>query len=104
VAAWQDEGHVEEMRSVYAAKRQIVLDLFRKKGIRVAGAEATFFLWVEVPSGETSEAFAGRLLEHGVVVSPGSFFGQAGEGYVRLALVPTIEQCSRAAAILDRVL
>jgi acetylornithine aminotransferase len=40
------------------------------------------------------------LLEHGILVAPGSFFGPAGEGYVRLALVPTLEQCARAAEIL----
>ena len=37
-------------------------------------------------------------------VSPGTFFGPAGEGYLRLALVPTEEECRRAAAILERAL
>ena len=45
-----------------------------------------------------------RLLEHGVVVAPGAFFGPAGEGYVRIALVPTEDECRRAAAILREVL
>ena len=62
------------------------------------------YLWVEVPDGETSEEFATRLLEHGIVVAPGSYFGAAGEGYVRLALVPTEDECGRAAAILEEVL
>jgi acetylornithine aminotransferase len=44
------------------------------------------------------------LLEHGVVVAPGSFFGAAGEGYVRLALVPTQAECERAAEIVRAVL
>jgi aspartate/methionine/tyrosine aminotransferase len=44
------------------------------------------------------------LLEHGIVVAPGSFFGPAGEGYVRLALVPTQDECERAAAIIREVL
>ncbi len=44
--------------------------------------------------------FARRLLEHGVVCAPGSFFGPAGEGYVRFALVPTQEECERAAEIV----
>ncbi len=62
------------------------------------------YLWFAVPEGEGSEAFATRLLERGVVVSPGSYFGPAGEGYARLALVPTLEECRRAAAILEEVL
>ena len=49
--------------------------------------------WVEVPEGDTSEGFAERLLERGVVVAPGSYLGESGEGYVRLALVPDDEAC-----------
>ena len=51
-----------------------------------------------------SEAFAERLLEHGVVVSPGPFFGPSGEGYIRFALVPSIDDCERAAALLETAL
>jgi aspartate/methionine/tyrosine aminotransferase len=51
-----------------------------------------------------SEEFARRLLGHGIVVAPGSFFGNAGEGYVRFALVPTQDECERAASILREVL
>jgi aspartate/methionine/tyrosine aminotransferase len=47
------------------------------------------------------ETFATMLLaEHGVVVAPGSFLGAGGEGHVRIALVPTIERCTEAAARL----
>ena len=49
-----------------------------------------------------SETFARRLLEHGILVAPGSFFGPAGEGYVRLALVPTQAECERARATIAR--
>jgi acetylornithine aminotransferase len=102
--AWGREDHVAAMRAVYAEKRVLFVDFFRRKGIRIAGSEATFYLWSEVPPGETSESFANRLLEAGVVVAPGSFFGDAGEGYFRLALVPTVEDCRRATAILESVL
>ncbi len=62
------------------------------------------YLWVEVPAGETSEVFAQRLLEHGVLVAPGSYLGASGEGYARLALVPAEDECARAAEILEDVL
>jgi aspartate/methionine/tyrosine aminotransferase len=42
-------------------------------------------------------AFTDRLLEDGIVVSPGRFFGPGGEGFIRLALVPTVEECAVAA-------
>jgi N-succinyldiaminopimelate aminotransferase len=102
--AWSDEAHVQEMRAIYAAKREVLLDVLERKHLRVAGCDATFYLWVEVPQDETSEEFACRLLDGGVVVAPGAYFGPSGEGYVRLALVPTLEQCRRAAEILEELL
>lgn len=104
VAAWGDEGHVAATRERYGRKRALLLDLFGRKGIRVAGSEATMYLWLAVPDGETSESFAERLLEHGVLVAPGSYLGAAGEGYFRVALVPSEEECARAVEILERVL
>jgi acetylornithine aminotransferase len=104
VVAWGDEEHVVETRERYARKRALFLQLFERTGIRVAGSDATMYLWVEVPEGESSEAFAARLLEQGILVAPGSYLGTAGEGYVRVALVPSEEECARAVDILERVL
>jgi succinyldiaminopimelate transaminase len=104
VVAWRDEAHVERARDSYRRKREIMLGVLERRGIRVAGSEATMYLWAEVPTGETSEGFASRLLEHGIVVAPGSYLGDAGEGYVRIALVPTEDECRRAAEILKAIL
>ena len=104
VVAWGDEEHVVATRARYGRKRALLLDLFERKGIRVAGSEATMYLWLAVPEGETSEGFAERLLEHGVLVAPGSYLGAAGEGYFRVALVPSEEECARAVELLERAL
>jgi N-succinyldiaminopimelate aminotransferase len=104
VVAWNDEEHVKRTRAAYRLKREALLPALVGKGIRVAGSEATMYLWLEVPGGESSETFATRLLEHGLIVSPGTFFGPAGEGYWRMALVPTEAECRRAAEILEGVL
>ena len=104
VVAWSDETHVERTREAYGRKRDVLLAVLARKGWRVAASTATMYLWVEVPGDETSEACAERLLRHGVVVAPGSYLGDSGEGYVRLALVPTLQECERAAAILEEVL
>ncbi len=101
VAAWNDERHVERTRAAYGEKRELLLGALARAGLRVAGSQATIYLWVETPEAASSEAFAEHLLERGIVVSPGSFFGPAGEGYVRLALTPSLEECGRAAAILE---
>jgi succinyldiaminopimelate transaminase len=104
IVAWNDESHVERTRDVYRGKREALLPTLARKGIRLAGSAATMFLWLETPGGESSEGFAARLLEHGLIVSPGTFFGPAGEGYWRMALVPTQAECQRAAEILESVL
>jgi len=104
IAAWEDEAHVERTRDVYRRKRDLLLPVLARKGIRVAGSEATIYLWLGTPAGETSERLAERLLEAGLIVSPGSFFGPSGHGYWRLALVPTEQECARAAEILERTL
>ena len=90
VAAWNDEAHVDEVRARYRAKRDVLLPALEAMGLRSAGGDATFFLWVE-----GSDALAAEWLEAGVIVAPGSFFGPAGEGYLRLALVPPLEDCER---------
>jgi LL-diaminopimelate aminotransferase len=102
IVAWRDETHVEQARALYRVKRNALLPVLERKGLRVAASNAGIYLWVEVDGG--SEAFAERLLEHGVVVSPGPFFGPSGEGYVRFALVPGIEDCRRAAELLEAAL
>jgi acetylornithine aminotransferase len=104
IAAWGDEGHVAEARARYARKRALLLGVLERKGIRVAGSEATMYLWLAVPAGETSEEFAARLLEHGILLTPGSFLGAAGEGYARIALVPSEQECAEAVEILERAL
>jgi acetylornithine aminotransferase len=102
VAAFGDEAHVEAVRELYRRKRETLLPVLEAKGLRLAGGDATFYLWLAVDG--DSESFARRLLDAGVLVAPGSFFGPAGEGYVRLALVPTEQDCERAASILERAL
>jgi acetylornithine aminotransferase len=104
IAAWTDESHVARQRELYREKRDLLLPVLRKKGLRIAGSSATFYLWIVVPEHETSESFALRLLEAGLVVSPGSYFGSRGEGYVRMALMPTHELCRQAAEVLETIL
>jgi acetylornithine/N-succinyldiaminopimelate aminotransferase len=101
-AAWQDDAHAAERREIFRKKRDRFLAFFRGHGLAADASEATLYLWVKVPAGETSGGYALRLLEEGIVVAPGTAFG-AGEGYVRVALVPTLEECEEAIAAWSRV-
>ncbi len=90
VVAWNDERHVEETRTRYRAKRDVMIPAIESKGWEIVASDATMYLWVVGPD-------ANELLERGIVVAPGEFFGPSGTGYVRFALVPTLEECKRAA-------
>jgi succinyldiaminopimelate transaminase len=98
-AAWRDEQHVESVRAGYRAKRDVLLPAFEAAGFRHAGGDATFFLWLD--AGEDADAAAARLLQRGLMLAPGSFFGPGGERFLRLALVPTLAECRRAIELLS---
>jgi succinyldiaminopimelate transaminase len=102
IAAWDDEAHVEQVRGGYRAKRDALLGVLEAHGLRSAGGEATFFLWLD--AGQGADALAEQLLAGGIVLAPGSFFGPAGARYLRLALVPTLAECERAAERLETLL
>ena len=101
VAAWSDDAHVAKRRRIFARKRAILRRVFRDTGYRTVASEAGLYLWVEV---EDDLEMTSRLLERGVVVSPGRVFGAGGEGHIRLALVPDLKQCSQAVEVLEECL
>jgi succinyldiaminopimelate transaminase len=101
-AAWSDDGHAAERREIFRRKRDRFLAFFAEHGLQADASEATLYLWVRVPGAETAASYALRLLDEGIVVAPGTAFG-AGEGYVRVALVPTLEECEEAIEAWRRV-
>jgi LL-diaminopimelate aminotransferase len=92
-AAWGDDEHVEERRRIFAEKRSLFIDFFKRVKLDFLPTDASIYLWVTVPD---DEEYALRLLEEGIVVAPGRSFGVGGEGHVRIALVPGLEECRRA--------
>ena len=99
-AAWNDDAHVKERNSVFAEKRALLLRFFEKAGFRWIPTNASLYLWVEVPEeyDGDDEAYTLRLLEEGIIAAPGSSFGPGGEGYFRVALVPSLKECEEAVA------
>ena len=95
IAAWNDDEHVEERRRIFGEKRELFKDFFERVGLEYLPTDASFYLWVSVPGGD-DEAYALSLLEDGIIVAPGRSFGPGGEGYVRVALVPRLEECRKA--------
>ncbi|MGF6148483.1 LL-diaminopimelate aminotransferase [Kingella potus] len=102
IAAWDDEEHVIENRRLYREKFDRVIPLLRQ-AFDVNMPEASFYIWLKVPDGDDL-AFAQKLWrEAAVQVLPGRFFardngqGNPGRGYVRIALVASLEDCLEGA-------
>jgi len=100
--AWLDERHVEVRRQVFSRKRELFLNFFEREGLRFLKPEATFYFWVKPPKGISSKDYALHLLNYGIVVSPGEFFGRGGDGYFRIALVPTLDECREAIKMWEK--
>ncbi|MBN1917604.1 MAG: LL-diaminopimelate aminotransferase [Verrucomicrobia bacterium] len=76
-----------ELIALYTKRRDILCDGLNAVGWKVAKPRASFYVWARVPEGMTSDQTATELLEHGgVVVIPGTGYGENGEGYIRMSI------------------
>ncbi len=81
------DWHVKALNERYAQRQRRVLGELARMGYHVLPPAATVYLWVPTVEGMTSQEMTDRLLEEAhVALSPGSGFGPAGEGYVRVSL------------------
>ncbi|MEJ7631708.1 MAG: succinyldiaminopimelate transaminase [Rubrobacteraceae bacterium] len=106
VTAWNDDEHADERRRIFGEKRALFVNFFRRAGLDFLPTNASFYLWVAVPEtfAGNDEAYALRLMQEGIIVAPGRSFGPGGEGFVRVALVPGLEECQRAIGRWEDVL
>jgi LL-diaminopimelate aminotransferase len=78
---------IDEHNAVYQRRRDRLVEALRACGMRVHVPKASLYIWARVPEGFTSAEFATRLIDDiGVVLTPGSGYGQYGEGFVRLSI------------------
>ena len=111
IAALSDEAHVESSRADYTRKRNLLADALVESGLPDCRPKATIYLWQRVPEGYTSVDFATSLLdpEIAVVTTPGAWISNEtasglnpGAGFVRFALVPSIEATETAAERISK--
>ncbi len=92
-----DEEYIESLNNMYQERRDIMEAGLKELGWNIKPSKATFYIWIPVPNGYTSEQFATKMLEDAaIVVPPGNGYGKYGEGYIRIALtkdVETIKKC-----------
>lgn len=103
-----DQSYVKEMVEIYRKRRDVFIEGLEKIGWKVDKPKATFYIWAHLPlkySALTSMEFATLLVEEaGVVVSPGTGFGEYGEGFVRFALVESEDRLKTAIERIKKVL
>ena len=99
------EELVAPIRSELERRRDAAVAALRSAGFSVEAPRAAMYLWVPLPPGMSSAAFARSALEEsGVVVLPGSGFGPAGEGFFRVALTVGADRLRAAAERLGETL
>jgi succinyldiaminopimelate transaminase len=101
VVALADDAHVDAQRERYRWRLQRLARAFDSVGVPVALPGGGFYLWVAAPGGD-AWGFATMLAErHGVLVSPGEFYGDQGSGHIRLAMVAPDERIDAVAERLS---
>jgi alanine-synthesizing transaminase len=99
---------VKEMRDTYKARRDVLIDSFKKAGWDVPNPSASMFAWSPIPEKFRhlgSVEFAKRLMEGAeIAVAPGAGFGEYGDSFVRLAFVENEARIRQAARNLKRFL
>lgn len=91
--------------SVFRERRDAAVEAFRGAGFECEVPRATMYLWIPLPEGIASKAFADRLMEEeGVIVMPGSGFGAGGEGFFRISFIVPPDRLREAAVRAGRVL
>ncbi|GAB3841999.1 succinyldiaminopimelate transaminase [Nesterenkonia populi] len=95
-AAMSDDEHVAAQRRIYAARRFRAKSALEAAGFTVEHSEAGLYLWCTDGSGDTWSQVA-RMAERGIVVGPGTFYGDAGQGRIRVALTASDSEIADAA-------
>jgi LL-diaminopimelate aminotransferase len=90
---------------IFRDRRDAAVKSFANAGFPTTTPKASMYLWMPLPDGLPSAAFADRLMEEeGLIVMPGSAFGAGGEGFFRISFIANPERIAEAAVRAGRVL
>lgn len=103
-ALTSDLSTVAKHNAIFAKRRDVLVKALRNIHVDVDPPKGTIFVWAKVPERFTSLSFTNLLLEKsGIIVTPGSAFGPAGEGYVRIALTVSEEKFAEVTRRLGKL-
>jgi LL-diaminopimelate aminotransferase len=89
---------IADNMAVYAERRKVLVDGLRELGYDVVMPKGTFYVWFDCKT--SSAEFTQKMIDIGVIVTPGSGFGESAEGYVRMTVTQPVPRIKEA---LDRM-
>lgn len=99
-----DQSSVKKLTQVYERRRDLFLKELSDSNVLTTRPKGSFYIWMKVPKGYTSESFMDYLAhEANVLVAPGDGFGTLGEGYVRIGLTQSDDRLIEAAKRIARL-
>ncbi len=99
------DDFVPQNIAVFKERRDAGVAAFCAEGFSCPSPKATMYLWIALPDGIPSRAFSDKLMdEQGVIVLPGSSFGEGGEGFFRISFIVPPARLREAAVRAGRVL
>lgn len=99
-----DQSAVVELQATYERRRNVLVEQCNRIGWDVQAPKGSFFAWLPVPKGFTSEQFTDLLLDKAnVAVASGNGFGEHGEGYVRVGLLVSEERLVEAIKRIEKL-
>lgn len=96
---------VKEIIKTYEIRRDALVKGLNEIGWRTEKPKATFYVWSHIPEGENNSMdFVKKLIDVGVVLTPGAGFGKFGEGFVRFALTQPINKIKEALERIEKII
>ena len=96
---------VKEIIKTYERRRDALIKGLNEIGWKTEKPKATFYVWSHLPEGETNSMdFVKKLIDVGVVLTPGAGFGKFGEGFVRFALTQPINKIKEALERIEKII
>jgi LL-diaminopimelate aminotransferase len=104
VALTADQSWIAERNMIYQRRRDIILEWLPTIGMTAETPKGSLYVWAKVPEGRKADDLALQLLEQaGVWITPGTAFGDYGDGYMRISICISEERLREAGERLSKI-
>ena len=105
VALNGDQSWLAERNEIYQQRRDLVIGALHASGLNARLPQGSLYIWCPVPAGWSSEGFTSALLDQvHISLTPGSIFGEHGEGFMRISFTAPLERLEEAMQRMSQVL